>query len=371
MGRLPVVLLAVGLMMGSLLLGATPARAAAKSFTLYGDGIDGWGFTSGSMTSPGPTITVDQGDTVTMTLYSADSLPHTFHIDYDSDGAVDTGEPYSGIFSSPTTPLTYTFTAGTSGTFLYRCTIHPTMMYGTWKTNAPADVHDVAITSVSASPLTVTVGQAVTVTAVVANQGTVSDTTTVTAYAGAITIGSQTVTLAAGGSQTLTFSWDTTGVSVGSYLVKATASQVTGETDLSDNEMTDGTVTVQSPPPPPPGNLAAELVGRSAWPIHHHFVISRAGPTQTLLAKVHNAGAGPVNAKVVFTVYTSAGVFVAAIESGATVIAVDGIVVLSGTLPASPGRYMVTAQVWFDSNSDGTFDGSDPNTKDFGFSVVP
>src|SRR3972149_5120859 len=140
MGRLPVVLLAVGLMMGSLLLGATPARAAAKSFTLYGDGIDGWGFTSGSMTSPGPTITVDQGDTVTMTLYSADSLPHTFHIDYDSDGAV------------------------------------------------PG-------------------GQAVTVAAGAANQGTVSDTTTVTAYAGAITIGSQTVTLAAGGSPTPPVSW--------------------------------------------------------------------------------------------------------------------------------------------------------------------
>src|SRR4030067_229137 len=199
MGRLPVVLLAVGLMMGSLLLGATPARAAAKSFTLYGDGIDGWGFTSGSMTSPGPTITVDQGDTVTMTLYSADSLPHPFHIDYDSDGAGAPGAPSPGTFSPPPPPLTYAFTAGTSGTFLYRCTIHPTMMYGTWKTNAPADVHDVAITSVSASPLTVTVGQAVTVTAVVANQGTVSGTTAVPAYPGAISIGSRDVTIRAGG----------------------------------------------------------------------------------------------------------------------------------------------------------------------------
>ncbi len=369
MRKLSVQLLIVGLIVGPLLIGAFTARGASKSFTLYGDAATGWGFTSGGETMPGPTMTVDQGDSVTMTLYADDSLPHGFHIDYDGDGVVDSGEPYSGIFSSPTVPLTYTFTASVSGTFRYRCTVHPTMMFGTWTTTAA--VHDIAVTSVTASPLTVTAGDSVTVTVVVANQGTVQETTTVGAYAGSMSVGSNPVTLDAGATDAVVLTWDTTGIAPGDYVIKGTASQVTGETDLSDNEMTDGTVTVQSPPPPPPGTLAAELAGRSAWPLHHHFVISRAGPTQTLLAKVHNAGPGPVNAKVVFTVFTSAGAFVATVESAATVIPVDGIVVLSGTLPASPGRYMVTAQVWFDSNNDGAFDGSDPNTKDFGFSVVP
>ena len=371
MRKLSVLLLIVGLIVGPLAIGTFSARGASKSFTLYGDAVTGWGFTSGGESMPGPTMTVDQGDSVTMTLYADDSLPHGFHIDYDGDGVVDTGEPYSGIFSSPTTPLTYTFTASVSGTFLYRCTVHPAMMFGTWKTNAPAPVHDVAVTSVTATPLTVTAGDPVTVTVVVENQGTVQETTSVSATAGSISVGSNPITLDAGATDAVVLTWDTTGVAPGDYVITGAASPVTGETDLSDNEMTDGTVTVQSPPPPPPGNLAAELAGRSAWPLRHHFVISRAGPIQTLFAKVHNAGTGPVNAKVVFTVYTSAGAFVAAVETGALVILVDGIVVLSGTLPASPGRYMVTAQVWFDSNNDGTFDGSDPNTKDFGFSVVP
>lgn len=368
MRKLSVMLLIVGLIVGPLFIGAMGARGASRSFTLYGDAATGWGFTSGGESMPGPMITVDQGDTVTMTLYADDSLPHGFHIDYDGDGVVDTGEPYSGIFSSPTTPLTYTFTAGVSGTFQYRCTVHPTMMTGTWKTNAAPPVHDVAVTSVTATPLTVPAGDPVTVTVVVENQGTVQETTTVSAMAGAIPVGSNPITLDAGATDAVVLTWDTTGAAPGDYVITGAASQVTGETDLSDNEMTDGTVTVQSPPS---GSLAAELAGRSAWPMHHHFAISRAGPTQTLFAKVHNSGTGPVNAKVVFTVYTSAGAFVATVDSGATVIPVDGIVVLSGTLPASPGRYMVTAQVWFDSNNDGTFDGSDPNTKDFGFSVVP
>src|SRR5437867_7408737 len=110
-------LLVLGLVIGPLLVVARPAQGASKSFDLYGDGTTGWGFTSGGESIPGPTITVDQGDSVTMHLFSDDAAPHQFHIDYDGDGVADAGEPLSPVFSGP---ITYTFTAGTAGTFTYR-----------------------------------------------------------------------------------------------------------------------------------------------------------------------------------------------------------------------------------------------------------
>jgi FtsP/CotA-like multicopper oxidase with cupredoxin domain len=42
--------------------------STVHNFTLYGDFSHGWGFTAGNITSPGPTITVDQGDLVNLTL---------------------------------------------------------------------------------------------------------------------------------------------------------------------------------------------------------------------------------------------------------------------------------------------------------------
>jgi len=113
--------------------------------------------------------------------------------------------------------------------------------------SAPPVVRDVAITGVTASPTTVTVGDTVTVTVNAANQGTQSETFDVTAYYDSTTIGTQTITLATGGSTTLTFSWITTGVTPSTYTIRATASVVTGETDTADNTYIDGTVTVNPP----------------------------------------------------------------------------------------------------------------------------
>jgi hypothetical protein len=345
-----------------------PRPSASRSFTLYGDMDTGWGSTPGGETIPGPSLTVDYGDSVTMYLYAEDGLPHRFHIDYDGDGQVDTGEPASAVFTDFTS---FTFTASTAGTFTYRCTVHPTTMYGTWVTNPPPPTHDVAVTGVAPDKTSVTQGEPVIVTVVVQNQGTVSETTTVTAFAGTIAAGSSVVTIPAGNTQSVPIPWDTTGVAPGDYAIKGTASQVSGETDVADNEMTDGTVTVNAPPPPPPGSLAAELVGRSAWPAHHHFVVSRFGPTQTLAGKAANVGPGPVTALVRFTIRDSGGAIVAVVDSGSTVLPVDGNGIVTASWAVQLGKYSVTAQCWFDTNGDGTFDGSDPSTKAFSFSVVP
>ncbi len=115
--------------------GSTPVvPSGTRSFTLYGDAVDGWGNTSTSIREPGPTLIVTEGDIVTVHLYSNDSSPHNWFIDFDGSGTVTTGEPSSADFASPTTPVDYTFTVPTGhlGTSTYKCRIHPTSMTGSF-----------------------------------------------------------------------------------------------------------------------------------------------------------------------------------------------------------------------------------------------
>jgi hypothetical protein len=101
----------------------------------------------------------------------------------------------------------------------------------------PPSTHDVAVTSVSA-PGSVTQGSTVAVGVTVANQGTASEAFTVTLRDGGSTIGSSPVSLAAGVSTTVNFSWNTTGVATGAHTLTATAGPVSGETDTADNSRT-------------------------------------------------------------------------------------------------------------------------------------
>jgi PKD repeat protein len=105
--------------------------------------------------------------------------------------------------------------------------------------------HDVAVISVDPSPTEVYAGEEVTITVVAKNEGMATETFNVTAYYNGNIIGTQKVVLAPGGNKTLTFSWDTSGVPVGEYVIKAEASVVPGETNIEDNTYIDGTVTVK------------------------------------------------------------------------------------------------------------------------------
>ncbi len=98
--------------------------ASPVSYTLYGT-TQGWGFSSTSVTSPGPDLTAATGETVSMTLYSADGVRHNFAVDYNGNGQPDPSEPISADFRSSTTPLRYNFTAtSTPGTYTYYCEFH-------------------------------------------------------------------------------------------------------------------------------------------------------------------------------------------------------------------------------------------------------
>ncbi|MGD0495334.1 MAG: PQQ-binding-like beta-propeller repeat protein [Candidatus Bathyarchaeia archaeon] len=105
-------------------------------------------------------------------------------------------------------------------------------------------VHDVAVTNVASSKTVVYQGYSVTINVTVANQGSYTETFNVTTYANATIIGSENVTLPAGSSTTVTFTWDTTGFAYGNYTLSAYAWPVLGEISIADNNFIGGTVKV-------------------------------------------------------------------------------------------------------------------------------
>ena len=117
-----------------------------------------------------------------------------------------------------------------------------------------AVARDVAVVSLSVPTLAVR-GGSVTVSAVVANQGTQSETFTVTftdappsgGASGRFTPISQTVTLAPAASRTVAATWYLATASVGTHSVTASASRVNGETDVADNAMSRSSLVTATP----------------------------------------------------------------------------------------------------------------------------
>ncbi len=100
--------------------------------SLYGDGMIGWGLTPDTMASPGPTINVDMGDQVNVTLVSVDGVMHDFGVDYSGNGFPDPDEPLSDYFGGgyPSSTV-YTFTVSVfPGTYSYFCYFHRGVMSG-------------------------------------------------------------------------------------------------------------------------------------------------------------------------------------------------------------------------------------------------
>jgi len=146
---------------------------------------------------------------------------------------------------------------------------------------ANVPLHDVAITDVTVSPAVVTPGESVTIDVTIASQGLFNETEpfNVTVSYDSNPIETQTVTFLAGGANTtLTFTWDTTGVPVGTYVINATASVVPGETDTSDNTRI-GTVTLTLEPiisvTPTSGSIGTkvQVTGRR-FGANQHVVLS-------------------------------------------------------------------------------------------------
>ncbi len=97
---------------------------AAPTFVLWGSysPVHGWGLTSTAIAYPGPTLNVTQGQTVTIDLFSADGVDHTFYVDFARTNS-STGNTVSQTFNG-THPVRFTFIASAAGNFTYACSIH-------------------------------------------------------------------------------------------------------------------------------------------------------------------------------------------------------------------------------------------------------
>lgn len=107
--------------------------------------------------------------------------------------------------------------------------------------------HEIAMTQVTVLPVTVTVGEKMSINATVTNAGEFNETFDVTAYYDGNVIETRTgVSLDSGKKTFLTFSWDTSGVSPGTYTIKVVAATVEGETKVINNTFVYGAVTVEA-----------------------------------------------------------------------------------------------------------------------------
>jgi hypothetical protein len=112
-------------------------------------------------------------------------------------------------------------------------------------------VHDVSVTSVTPLFTSVFQGYPNPITVVVSNDGDFTETFNVDVKYGGIHVTTSPITvtdLLPTTSRQLTFCWVTKNVPLGIYTITAYANPVPGETDLADNSLTDGTVTILKQP---------------------------------------------------------------------------------------------------------------------------
>jgi peptide/nickel transport system substrate-binding protein len=102
----------------------------------------------------------------------------------------------------------------------------------------------IGITDVTPSKTIIGQGFTLHVNLKILNYGVHDQDSTVTVYANSTVLAKQTNSLTRMNSTTVTFLWDTTSVVKGNYTIKATATSVLGETDLSDNTLIDGWIIV-------------------------------------------------------------------------------------------------------------------------------
>ena len=224
-----------------------PGKAA--SFTLYGsignNGVPvGWGPTRTTITQPGPTLTVNPGEAVNMTLASADKTSHQFCVENDGNQICDPGEPG---YNSPllgSTPILYKFTAPANpGTYTYFCNIHGYGMNGTFVVKSS---HDVAVSAISLSrsfAYSGVISNPIQLNVTAQNVGSNTEFFAVYAKANKTLIGNQTITLNPGQTGIVSFNWNTQALARGTYLLTANATRVNGETNLANNNLYGGMFT--------------------------------------------------------------------------------------------------------------------------------
>ena len=207
------------------------SASATRTFSLVGFALTGWNASEPS--GPNPTIIVTQGDKVTINLLNGDYyVTHRFWLDTDRDALSDmsdcpTSDSCSNFFSTYTS---ITFTASVAGTFTYYCTVHPTVMFGTFIVQ-PSGGGDFGVSSNPSTVSTIPGSNVISTVTVAsfnnfAGQVTLSAASSIVGASTSFTV--NPVTVAVGGSvkSLLTVSLPSS-VPAGSYEVTVTAANTT------------------------------------------------------------------------------------------------------------------------------------------------
>jgi len=104
--------------------------------------------------------------------------------------------------------------------------------------------HDVAVVTIEPEKTVICQGYDLIVTVTVGNYGVYNETFNVAAYANTTVLGFQAVTLSSGAKADVLFVKSTSSFSRGNYTLNASASLVSGETEIDDNTLADGWVVV-------------------------------------------------------------------------------------------------------------------------------
>jgi len=241
-----------------------PVEASSKTISLVG--------TSGAhyyWNNSNPTITVTQGDTVTIDVSSSNSVSHALLIDFDKDGYADTADCGSvDVCSSMVPPSTSVgpFSVNSSpGTYTYYCTVHPTAMFGSFVIQSQtSSTPDFTITP-SATSLTAIQGSSATATITLSGMngfsGSVNLVAAVSPSGPQPSLSPTSISLSTGGSasSTLTVSTSSSGfystpVAQGNYTVNVTGSSGSLSHPASVS------LTVSSPSSPPAGNSSLPVL---------------------------------------------------------------------------------------------------------------
>ncbi len=279
---------------------AAGASASAGSFTVTAATVHDVGVTQVSAPSP---VQVNQQQAVVVTVANEGTVPETFTVSL-TDGlepgfsasqpvTLGTGASQEVSFDwTPTVagehPLTATASTVSGETDIADNSASVSL------TVTAAAVHDIAVTQVTA-PLPVEVNQQQTVTVTVNNQGTVQETFAVSIADGLEPSfsASQTVTLAAGVSQTVSFTWTPT--VTGTHALTGTAT-LAGDSDTTDNSK----------------STMSDVIAAT---VHDVAVISVGAPSsvevnrqQTVVVMVANQGNAPESFAVSLTDNLAAGI---------------------------------------------------------------
>jgi predicted nucleic acid-binding Zn-ribbon protein len=148
--------------------------------------------------------------------------------------------------------------------------------------SAPPEVHDIAVTSCTPSPTSAEVGTPVDIDVTIENQGDYTEDFNIEAFYDSTSIGTTSGSLTTGASNTYTITWDTTGVTPGTYTTSVEVTLQEGEDDDSEDNFCEYRfVEITEEPLPPPVDTVSVTVcpefSTGDYPEWKYFTITNLG----------------------------------------------------------------------------------------------